>query len=836
MESQSESSQSQSVQRQRVRVYARIRPRATTTTTTTNGDASVMHDAGGCGVDSRGHVWTRATHGTQTRTFELDGALDEGATQRDVFDRAGAPVLEAVRRGCRGCVLAYGQTGSGKTFSLLNCAEDDLGLVPRIAVDCFAHAASDVRHAYEVSVSMAQIYNEQIDDLGLVSKRTGLKLVPASDGSTGWDIDGLSWTPCQSAEDVLDVFQRGRSGLVYAETHMNKQSSRSHCIFQMKVERFERPIELEADCASEDSTPRVVVEKRIGQLTIVDLAGSERQKKTQSVGARLKEALNVNVSLFALGNVVSALASGHRHIPYRDSTLTKILEPSLSGKSQTVLLVCVSAEGEHANESANSLEFATRAMRITTAPEVRSSMVEIDTRKLTSRLRGQCDDGAIARLVDEATCLRRALANATKQSEADVEVMNKTCDDLHRELDHVKAELERTQKELEKTREERAGMAVAVESAQSERDGFDARLRALTVKHNGAVENLKLERAENKKTSSSMLSNTRKLEAQLVAERASSSHALKRVDQLSASTLELREANAEYARSNAKMDRELVRLRKAVRTQRMDNARLIRRYSSLELAYSSILDAHRALSDESLTTFVNLRYEKCKAYALRIVIVKSVAVMSRRCARSEALRARYSIARRAAARRSTERSAVLAALERDNTIVSRDLSDAISTARDDEARHARELTLARAATLAAERRADASARLHAVSADRQLERGVVVTKLARNGKRYDRLIRVNPFSGALESSRLPRDGAWRPISAPRPSRSSLLAGSSANASLVRRVDDILISRLSTRDFGIVAAHPADVVWPLAVARRYADALIDDDDDDDVEDS
>jgi len=818
MESQSESSQSHGAQRQRVRVYARIRPRATTTT---------MGDGGGVGVDSRGHVWTRAARGTQTRTFELDGALDGGATQRDVFDRAGAPVLEAVRRGCRGCVLAYGQTGSGKTFSLLNCAEDELGLVPRIAVDCFAHGASDVRHSYEVSVSMAQIYNEQIDDL--VSKRTGLKLVPASDGSTGWDIDGLSWTPCQSAEDVLDVFQRGRSGLVYAETHMNKQSSRSHCIFQMKVESFERPIELEADCASEDSTVRV--EKRIGHLTIVDLAGSERQKKTQSVGARLKEALNVNVSLFALGNVVSALASGHRHIPYRDSTLTKILEPSLSGKSQTVLLVCVSAEGEHANESANSLEFATRAMRITTAPEVQSSMVEIDPRKLTSRLRGQCDDGAIARLVDEATCLRRALANATKQSEADVEAMNETCDDLRRELNQTKAELERTKKELEKTREERAGIAVAVESAQSERDGFEARLRALAVKHSGAVEDLKLERALSAENKKSMLSTTRKIEAQLVAERASSSHALKRVDQLSASTLELREANAEYARSNAKMDRELVRLRKAVRAQRIDRARLIRRYSSLESAHSSILDAHRVLSNESLATFVNLRYEKCKAFALRIVIVKSMATMSRRCARSEALRARYSIARRAAARRSTERSAILAALERDNTIVSRHLSDVVSTARDDEARHAREITLARAATLVAERRADASARLHAISADRQLERGVVITKLARNGKRYDRIIRVNPFSGALESSRLPRDRAWRSIAAPRPSRSSLLAASSSNTSLVRRIDDILIARLSTRDFGIVAAHPADVVWPLAVARRYADALIDDEDDD-----
>ena len=788
--------------------------------------------SGGVGVDSRGHVWTRATHGAQTRTFELDGALDGAATQRDVFDSAGAPVLEAVRRGCRGCVLAYGQTGSGKTFSLLNCADDeegkdDLGLVPRIAVDCFAHVASDVQHAYEVSVSMVQIYNEQIDDL--VSKRTGLKLVPASDGSTGWDIDALSWTPCESAEDVLDVFQRGRSGLVYAETHMNKQSSRSHCIFQMKVERFERPIELEADSSIEDSPPHVTVEKRVGHLTIVDLAGSERQKKTHSVGARLKEALNVNVSLFALGNVVSALASGHRHIPYRDSTLTKILEPSLSGKSQTVLLVCVSAEGEHVNESANSLEFATRAMRITTTPEVRSSMVEIDPRKLTRRLRGQYDDQAIARLVDEATCLRRTLANATKQSEADVEVMTKTCDGLRCELDRAKAELGRTKKELEKIREQCAGMAVAFESAQSERDGFASRLRALTVTYNGAVEDLKLERTANEKMSSIMSSNVRKIEAQLIAERASSSHALKRVEQLSASTLKLRETNEDYARSNAKMDRELVRVRRAVGIHRIDNARLIRRYSSLESAHSSILDAHCALSSESLATFVNLRYEKCKSFALRVVIVESMAVMSRRCARSEALRARYSIARRAAARRSTERAAILASLERDNTVVSRHLSDAKSAARADEVRHARELTRARAAALTAERRADASARLHAVSAERQLERGVVITKLARNGKRYDRIIRVNPFSGTLESSRLPRDRAWRPIAAPRPSRSSL-AASSSNASLVHRVDDILITRLSKRDLGIVAAHPADVVWPLAVARRYAHALIDDDED------
>merc|ERR1712159_889401 len=128
---------------------------------------------------------------------------------------------------------------------------------------------------------------------------------------------------------------------------MNKQSSRSHCVFQMKIDRIERPIEdVVASEESEEESARVVsVEKRSGLLTVVDLAGSERQKKAQTVEtARFKEALNINTSLLALGNVVSALAAGHRHIPYRDSTLTKILESSLNGQSRTALLVCVSAE------------------------------------------------------------------------------------------------------------------------------------------------------------------------------------------------------------------------------------------------------------------------------------------------------------------------------------------------------------------------------------------------------------------------------------------------------------------------------------------------------------
>ena len=536
----------------RVSVFARVRPRdrrgredAREEEEGDGGDGEADGEADGDGAGRRG-AWiedgrvvsvksTTSANGV-TRRFAVDGAFDGRATQREVYAETCAPVLEAVRSGCRGCVLAYGQTGSGKTYSLLNGGGDrdareastsevgngGPGLVPRIAVDCFARAASDARHAYEVSCAMAQIYNEQVDDL--VAKKSGLRVVPASDGS-GWEIENLSWTPCRSAEDVLECFRRGRSRLVYAETHMNKQSSRSHCVFQMKIERIERPIEADVDCdedEDEDGTAQLVaVEKRLGLLTIVDLAGSERQKKTQNVGARFKEALNINTSLLALGNVVSALAAGHRHIPYRDSTLTKILEPSLNGKSRTVLLVCVSSEIEHANESANSLDFATRAMRIVTSPEVRSSVVDMDPRKLTQQLRGQCDNEAVARLMDEVTSLRRALANATKSSEDDINAMKKSRDSLQHEICSVRLALESSKRALEHAKSESTTKTRELDAIENQRSALDSRVRTLVVTLSTSSNELQNERAKFKEESARFVADARKLDAQLSAERAS---------------------------------------------------------------------------------------------------------------------------------------------------------------------------------------------------------------------------------------------------------------------------------------------------------------------------
>lgn len=80
-----------------------------------------------------------------------------------------------------------------------------------------------------------------------------------------------------------------------------------------------------------------------GKLNLVDLAGSERQSKLKMVGVGLKETTRINLSLSALGNVISALVDGKSsHIPYRDSKLTRLLQDSLGGNTQTVMIATIS--------------------------------------------------------------------------------------------------------------------------------------------------------------------------------------------------------------------------------------------------------------------------------------------------------------------------------------------------------------------------------------------------------------------------------------------------------------------------------------------------------------
>merc|ERR1712086_900052 len=110
---------------------------------------------------------------------------------------------------------------------------------------------------------------------------------------------------------------------------------------------------------------------RVGKMNMVDLAGSERQAKTGSTGDRLKEATKINLSLSALGNVISALVDGKSsHIPYRDSKLTRLLQDSLGGNAKTIMVAAISPADYNYDETISTLRYASREKSIKNKPKV----------------------------------------------------------------------------------------------------------------------------------------------------------------------------------------------------------------------------------------------------------------------------------------------------------------------------------------------------------------------------------------------------------------------------------------------------------------------------------
>ena len=151
-------------------------------------------------------------------------------------------------------------------------------------------------------------------------------------------------------------------------TNMNERSSRSHTIMRMVLESRDR------DPDNRSSYSGAV---RVSCLNLVDLAGSERVGHTGAEGIRLKEGGHINKSLLTLGNVIKKLSDGNDgHIPYRDSKLTRILQPSLGGNARTAIVCTVTPASLHVEETLSTLKFASRAKTITNKPEINEVVSE----------------------------------------------------------------------------------------------------------------------------------------------------------------------------------------------------------------------------------------------------------------------------------------------------------------------------------------------------------------------------------------------------------------------------------------------------------------------------
>lgn len=386
----------------RVRVFARVKP-------LTGRDAGAVSGVRVCEAASAVRVLTEPgvpldgsasgsfnRESAQAQEFIFDGVFPPDSTQVDIFDEVGLPILREVLRGFNGTIFAYGQTGSGKTHSLLNTGGMEAGLMPRICAKLFEMAVQDPTSDYSVEAAAVQVYNEQVDDLLHPQHKSGtghnLNI------TNGGEVPGLTWVSCHRQEQLLSAFTRARTNLVYAETKMNKASSRSHAVFQMRITRRS---EAETTCSV---------------LNIVDLAGSERVKKSGAEGVQFREATAINKSLLALGNVVNALASRKSHVPFRDSKLTHVLAPAIGGNCKTSLLVCASPAQEHAGETLCSLEFASRAMNIQVDARV-NRLVSIDIKGLLTELKAVPEK---EERIDQAQVLREELARS-RQTVVDVE-------------------------------------------------------------------------------------------------------------------------------------------------------------------------------------------------------------------------------------------------------------------------------------------------------------------------------------------------------------------------------------------------------------------------------
>ncbi|KAL8013875.1 putative kinesin-like protein [Plasmopara halstedii] len=327
------------------------------------------------------------------RSFGFDLCASGERSQTEFFNECGLiPLLDSVAEGYLATVFAYGQTGSGKTYSMSGLEEQVAdtesraervqkannsinpsdGLIPR-AIEYLFSLINRAGTGVEIIVraSYCEIYNEQV--LDLLNPESGVLNVRWN-ARAGFYVQDLVVIRCDSLSDALAVVDEGHRNRHVASRSMNADSSRSHSLLTIHVDRIEK-------CDYNTGENEIV--SRFGKMCFVDLAGSERLKETKLSNA--EETSNINRSLLTLGKVISALAAlsagtiaanSSLYIPYRDSKLTKLLMDSLGGQSMTLMIACISPSVVALEDTLTTLKFATRAKNIRNKPAIQVDPIE----------------------------------------------------------------------------------------------------------------------------------------------------------------------------------------------------------------------------------------------------------------------------------------------------------------------------------------------------------------------------------------------------------------------------------------------------------------------------
>jgi hypothetical protein len=305
--------------------------------------------------------------------FSFDGVFAP-SSQEEVFEDCRDLIQSAVD-GHNVTIFAYGQTGAGKTYTMYGTPEQD-GIAPRAISELFRIIES-IRHRYSISVSasMVELYNNHLLDLlrpvrGRDANQSPKLSVRYEQGGSV-QVDSLTEKEARDASELKAVLERGLSQRTVAANAMNIESSRSHLIFTIKV----------------SIANRSTGESWGGKILLCDLGGSERLKKSESCGHHRKEAIEINKSLSALGDVIEAIAKKQKQVPYRNHKLTQIMQDSLGGSAKTLMFVNCSPALSNLHETAMSLMYAARSKKVTNlgAPSSMLTSASSPTSPLASR-------------------------------------------------------------------------------------------------------------------------------------------------------------------------------------------------------------------------------------------------------------------------------------------------------------------------------------------------------------------------------------------------------------------------------------------------------------------
>ncbi|KAG7387683.1 hypothetical protein PHYPSEUDO_013810 [Phytophthora pseudosyringae] len=288
----------------------------------------------------------------------FDRVFDVHSTQEEVYTHTAKPLVHEFLQGYNCTIFAYGQTGSGKTHTILGpkdgvlvSADEEGGIISRVVKDLYEEVERAKTDPIELNVSFVEIYMEQIRDLLGPSSSSSNIGTPTNGGlkiresaQRGVYIEEMTRIPSKSEAAMMELVKSGTLSRAVSSTRMNKDSSRSHTILMLSCVR--------------------PVSGRRATMYIVDLAGSELVNKTNASGRVLQEAKAINKSLSALSNVIKALGDGKRHVPYRDSKLTRLLQDSLGGTAKTCLILAASCSSYNMPETISTLRFGLRAKEI----------------------------------------------------------------------------------------------------------------------------------------------------------------------------------------------------------------------------------------------------------------------------------------------------------------------------------------------------------------------------------------------------------------------------------------------------------------------------------------